>query len=306
MRKKRIITLLCLLALTIVWLSGHRITRFETLSLAPAGSDEDAHTLVAKMLRVNQPWLQPVSVSATYSFRRVVKRRSLREGSTTERESLGPFSAEPGCSAPRRVGSIVRTPLHAMVTGRSDYKVRMLGQTRLNGKPIIAVDVAFESPFQCKVGMGGQSNTTYSSSSYLVKDVRIWIDVEKAVPLFLTTSATVSTLSRPILSTWGFSGGFYELENGLAPRAFEWTDTAAFRERQEFQLVNGVWMFSKGRSTYRFPQPPSGVGYVGKLLDRFKISVYQTQELELTGFRLTTADTNSSPSGAANATPPHG
>jgi hypothetical protein len=55
MRKKWGIVLLCLLVLAIMWLTAQRMTRLEDHSLAPAGSNEDAQALVARMLRANQP-----------------------------------------------------------------------------------------------------------------------------------------------------------------------------------------------------------------------------------------------------------
>ncbi len=277
-RRKYVIAALLLIAVSAVWLSSPRMTTFENLPLTPAGSDQDAQVLVARMLRVNQPWLQPVSVDATDRLRRNYDESSLREGHTTKKEKLGPYSIGPGCSPPQRVGSWVQTPLHAMLTN-SGYAVRMLGKTKWQGKRLIAVNVAFEFPVRCKVGMGGQSGTTFSYSSYPVKDARIWIDPDRAVPVCIRTSAAEST--------YRFTDDFYKFMGGLAPRAFEWTSPGTFRERQEFQLTNGVWIFRRGNAAWQSPDAGSTAGFFRRLVEHVLSRRYFKQELELIDFHLT-------------------
>jgi hypothetical protein len=42
---------------------------------------------------------------------------------------------------------------------------------------VIALDIVFAQPARCAIGLGGQTNTTYSSCSYPAQDVRIWTGV---------------------------------------------------------------------------------------------------------------------------------
>ena len=139
--------------------------------------------------------------------------------------------------------------------------------------------------------MGGQTNGRYSYSSYGGTNVLFLIDPAKGVPLLMRTS---STLNLTALSTFQketvleFAPDFFEIDDGLAPQAFDWKDNmGAFREHQEFQIRGGAWIFNKGRGVS--PLMDTGPGamrgpimFVVGLIAGYSMS----QELQLTAFRL--------------------
>jgi hypothetical protein len=285
------IGLLCLLALAAAWWAAHRDAPIDNLAFTPASSDADAKVLVQRMLQVNRPWLEPRSVHASYSLHRDFNEFSLLHGHQENHGTLGPFSIVPGCKQALRIGLTVETPLHAMVGESTNYTVRMLGETKWRKQRVLGVEVSFASPVRCAVGMGGQK-ISYSFAGYQAKEVRILIDPEKAVPLLLRTSAELNIPRTPKLKTvWEFSPQFLELDDGLAPRALDWRDNSnVCREHQEFQVVNGIWLFSRGRSVIS-----TGGGYGGlfsNLLRRILTMGHDSQELQLVGFELTGGEPN--------------
>lgn len=55
---------------------------------------------------------------------------------------------------------------------------------------------------------------------------------------------------------WEFAPVFFKLGDGLVPQAFDWRDNENnFQEHQQFQILNGVWIFDQGRAVI-----PSGSG----------------------------------------------
>lgn len=208
------------------------------LAFTPGVSEQDAATLIARMLKVNNPWLRPAPAEGIYSLRRTILNRT---------DDTGPFSLSQAGSAANRVGSIVQTPLHAMARKNAAYTVTPVGKARWNDLDLVAVDVKFDPPVRNGVGMGGQKTgqgtTSYASSSYEVGTARIVIDSARAIPL---------TISSPYRSTgsvtWQFDPQFAKLGDGLVPQRFQWTDPKYFREQQEFQIVSDTWLFSHGQS----------------------------------------------------------
>lgn len=211
-----------------------------TPTFVPGGSDEDAQVLVTRMLEGNQPWLKPCSISATYSLSRVY------EGKT---EDVGSYTVDQGGMHPLRVGSMIWTPLHSMAKG-VPYTVRMLGRTTTQGVSVVAVDVLFGTEYGDKVGMGGQANTTFSSRTMGgFRACRILIEPEKAIPLFIGCSRSPILPNQAFYFTaWMFAPDFLEVDGKLAPHLIESIAESIFNERQEFQVVQGAWIFKTGSS----------------------------------------------------------
>ncbi len=201
------------------------------------GSDADAQALVARVLKANHPWLEPTPANATYSL--------LREAEGAQERS-GPFSTVKGCKSAVRVGSIVWTPLHSM--GRKDarYTVHMVGKAQWKGKNLVAVDVTFDPPVRSAVGLGGQGNTNYSYCDSSTATARIVLDAMKALPLVIDCSSAAAPQSIRFRCTWAFDPDFFAVNGGVAPKTFYWDGKSVMRERQEFQLVGGLWIFKQG------------------------------------------------------------
>jgi len=291
MKKLGIIAACLIVGLAVLVIISKREIRPGKLGYTPAGSDDDAKDLVAKLLQINKPWLQPAGLPATYSYslHRRYAGYFLNRLPQREESDSGPFLIAPGCSPPVRVGSIVETPLHAMVRDPTGYTSRMVGLTTWGRQKVVAVDVIFASPVRCAVGMGGQSNTSYSSSSYQVKQARILIDPVRAVPVLILSSTAGSAQTADYGATWEFADGYLEINGGLAPRAFNWNDTRAFRERQEFQVVNGLWLFKNGQATWRNPV----FGFQTSPWETIRSWSRASQQLELVNLRLENDRANS-------------
>ena len=229
----------------------------ENVKYSPAGSDDDAKTLIARVLKVNRPWIEPKPVKASYRLLRADE---------NEKETKGPFSVHEGCKSAVRVGSIVWTPLHDLARKDTHYSVHMLGKADWKGKSLIAVELVFDPPVRTGVGMGGQAETSYSASNSSTAKARIVIEPARAIPLFIDCwSATVPSMGRPFHSVWAFDPDFFELDGGLAPKAFVWEEVSAFRERQEFQVVDGIWIFKQGDAWYGAESPFHKSGHIQRL-----------------------------------------
>jgi hypothetical protein len=265
-RKRKVARWICVLGLLtilliglgLVWLPGSRVAPIQDLTFVPGGTDEQAESLVARMLQVNRPWLEPKPVFASYSLAREWHDYSLIGRFKHERYKLGPYSVTPGCRRALRVGSIVRCPLQAMLAQATNFTVRMLGHTIWKGTNLVAVEVVFGSPIQCDVGMGGQANATFSSERYGVETARMLINEGRAIPIVIQTAFT-SGRPKPTQrrTMWEFAPQFFELDNGYAPRAFDFRDgEGLFAEHQEFQVVNGAWIFDWGRAVIPYKASP--------------------------------------------------
>ncbi|MGO8930282.1 MAG: hypothetical protein ACLQU3_25725 [Limisphaerales bacterium] len=261
------------------------------MTFTPAGSDAEAKALVERMLRVNEPWLNPKPISARYSLHRSYHNYSVFHGHRQTEEDLGPYLAGPRCKAALRVGSIMHTPLHEMINQPTNYSVKMVGSAKWKGRTFAAVDVTFGKPIHCQVGLGGQGRSNYSLSQYQAEGVRLFIDPGTAVPVLLRTSARLNVPTNPVYETWWeFAPVFFKLGDGLVPQAFDWRDNENnFREHQQFQILNGVWIFDQGRAVIPGGSGirPRGLsGMVGELLVCLN-SGRSDQILRLTNFTYT-------------------
>jgi len=279
------------ICLALAWLLTHLEPRIQELTFTPAGSDAEAKALVERMLRVNEPWLNPKPISARYSLHRSYHNYSVLHGHQQTEQDLGPYSVGPGCKEALRVGSILHTPLHEMLNQPTNYSVKMVGSAKWKGRSVVGVDVAFEKPIDCQVGLGGQGRALYSWSSDPVESVRLLIDPAKAVPLLLRTSARLNIPRNPVYeSWWEFAPVFFKLGDGLVPQAFDWRDSKNnFQEHQQFQILNGVWIFDQGRAVHPsgsgiHPRGLSGV--VSELVARLQAG-RSDQTLRLTNFTYT-------------------
>jgi RNA polymerase sigma-70 factor (ECF subfamily) len=226
-----------------------------------AGSDGDAQALIERMLKANQPWIEPTPVKAAYSV--------LREAGATKERS-GPFSITPqGCRPAVRVGSIVWTPLHNMAGKAARYTLRMVGKAKWKDRTLVAVDVVFDPPVTSAIGLGGQSATKYSSCEESTAKARIMIEPDKAIPRFIDCTRGPPRTNVKVHSVWAFDADFFEIDGGFAPKMFVWEDVSAFRERQEFQVVGGVWIFKRGDAWWgaESPFPKSGRIQTVELVD---------------------------------------
>jgi hypothetical protein len=201
------------------------------------GSDEDAKALIARVLKANNAWIEPKPVKATYS---VVRQA---EGSP---QRSGPFSVQKDCKRAIRVGSIVWTPLHSMAKKDTRYTAHMVGKAEWKGKNLVAVEVAFDPPVRCGVGLGGQGNTNYSSCEFSTATARIVFESARAIPLVIDCVSKVLPQSDRFRCVGAFDPDFFAVDGGVAPKTFYWEARSAFLERQEFQVVNGVWIFKQG------------------------------------------------------------
>jgi len=283
-----ITVLICVLVVAVAWLGTHRGGRIEDLTYTPGGADEDAKDLIDRMLRVNRPWLEPKPVFASYSLHRKRRDFSLAHGLKREQETLGPYSIVPGCKQAVRVGSIVQTPLHAMIGQSTNWTALLLGRAKWRGTKVVAFDVMFDPPVRCAIGMGGQSSAAFSSCSYQVNDVRILMDLDKAVPLVMRTFTLGDPTGDKHETVWEFAPQFAELNDGLAPLGLDWSESdSSFREHQEFHLVSGIWIFARGKAVLpRMPSPSFPGSYLGNLTRRFLTLGHASQELELKALQL--------------------
>jgi len=308
-RPKWLITavLMALTALVAAWLMAQRQTRPEDLVFMPAGLDQQAVTLVARMLETNKPWLEPKPLRASYSLRRTFRQYSWR-GRLTTQQTLGPYAITPESSQEVRVGALVWTPLHAMVAGEPGphakrwfrhgdeggpvgYTVRMLGQTRWRGKQVIGLEITFDSSERCTVGTGGQVDGTYNVSTFGAQKARILLDATRAIPVLI---GTCSDPDRTVVFRWEylweFPSRFSEIAGGLAPESFTWRDLrepfGKHYEKQEFQIFTGAWIFKRGTGVWRPSTPALPGSALKQMVDRLKGFRYERQEAKMLNLKL--------------------
>ncbi len=296
-----------LTALVAVWLMAQRQSRPEDLVFVPAGSDQQARTLLARMLETNKPWLEPKPLRAVYSLRRTFRQYSWR-GRLTAPQSLGPYAITPESPQEVRVGALVWTPLHALVAsepgphvkrwfqhgdegGPVGYTVRMLGQTHWKGKQVIGLEITFDSPERCMVGTGGQVNGTYNVSTFGAQKARMLVDARKAIPLLIGTCPDAGrTVPFRWEYLWEFPSRFSKIAGGLAPESFTWRDLrepfGKHYEKQEFQIFNGVWIFKRGTGVWRRSIPTLPGSALKQTVDRLKGFRYERQEAEILNLQL--------------------
>ena len=171
--------------------------------------------------------------------------------------TLQPFSFEDEATNgwellgdPYRVGSIVWTPLQVMANGKTPYTVIGEGSTNWNGVNAVVIDVEFATNVSCAVGMGGQANVSYSHCDYhQIRSAHLLIDPTNAVPLWIQT-ATSPTNTFQFSPIWKFDPAFLAASGGLAPKSLDWNEPTVFAEHQDFQVVEGFWIFKSGWSEY--------------------------------------------------------
>ena len=176
------------------------------------------------------------------------------------------------------------------------FDLHMVGQARWRFRRVVAIDVRFKPWMQCRIGMGPHqhgSNDGYAWY-YGVQEARLFIDPDKAVPLYIL-AYTIEGNSKydPKTGTiWEFNPKFFPVDGGLAPRSIAWYSLDRYRgwlrDRLEFQLVNGTWIFKRG-------QMRSGC-YISKNPDRHGLErlneTVLTENFELVNFQSLPASTN--------------
>ncbi len=225
---------------------GPTPTPTPTFVLPPSDTDETAEALVGRMLEANRPWLDPNRIEAEYWLERISKYGT---------KDIGPWFVDGSGPNPKRVGSIVWSPLHIRNYKESgydheevSYNVSMVGQTLYEGLSVIAVDVVFEPSAVDEIGMSGQSGEGGSSHGGAeFRACRIYIEPQRAVPLLIQYSGGTSMERLEFAPvTWSFEPDFYEVDGGYAPRAFERDQPSFVREVQRFQVVDDVWIYESG------------------------------------------------------------
>ncbi len=305
--------LTALIVLVAAWRLVQRQSRPEDLVFVPASSDQQASTLVERMLRTNKPWLEPRPLSATYSLHRTSREYSWH-GRLATQQTLGPYAITPESPQEIRVGALVWTPLHAMVAsqpgthvkrwfrhgdegGPVGYTVRTLGQTRWKGKQVIGLEVIFDSPERCTVGTGGQVDGTYVVSTFGAQKARILLDATKAVPVLIGTCSDSDRASAFRWEyIWEFPSEWFEVAGGLAPRSFTWRDLGEpfgkHYEKQQFQIVSDTWIFKAGTSVWRPRNPAMAGSPLKQWIDRLKGLRYQRQEAQCVNLQLQAEQSN--------------
>ncbi len=233
-------------AVTLVF-CGTQFTNHVALGAEPAPDpNQEAVTLVERMLQVNRPWLLPSPIQGTYS-------ELEKQGGVGDGELTGPFALERKVTVPvtymqqvARVGSILWTPLHNMIRGVVPYSVQMIGKTNWSNVNVVAIDVAFEYPMRCAIGFG-REHTNSAYCDYRNQNARILIEPTNAIPIYIDTSIPAGpTTGLGIEATWRFDTNFFAVHGGSAPQALEWNDSKYMRERQEFQVHDQEWIFRHG------------------------------------------------------------
>ena len=208
-----------------------------TPTYAAGPSDTEAEGLLKQVLKVNEPWLNPISANIRYSLSRngiVFDNYTVNEGG-------------PGA---KRVGSLLYTPLHILYHKKPEYSIKSLGNTIYNGSVVSVLEITCNSRMSEYVGMGGQGDKSYSRSSNAVQAFRIFVDPQKAIPLFIGTSmAPFKAEQKGYSTTWTFSPDFFTLSGGYAPHVII-AQNDVFDERQTFQVVNGIWIYLNGEAWY--------------------------------------------------------
>jgi hypothetical protein len=134
-----------------------------------------------------------------------------------------------------------------MASKDTDYKLHMVGNCEWKGKTLVVVDVLFDPPSRGEVGLGGQTGTSYSYASYATAKTRLMIDPVRAVPLFIECWTYFPPGdARRSHGVWALNADFFEIDGGFAPKMFDWVEPTVFCERQEFQVIDGIWIFKQG------------------------------------------------------------
>ena len=202
-------------------------------------SDAEGMQLLQKVLETNAPWFDPKPGDISYKLFR------------NQSENIGAYTIHNGGNHPVRVGSIVYTPLHILYDKKPPYSVISMGNTVYHGRKADVLQITFERTWNEEIGMGGQGNTSYSHGGFPLRAFRLYVDPEKAIPLFIGTSQIpFEPQQKTFISTWEFSPDFYALDGGYVPREFTYTNDAFMRERQIFQVVNGIWIYRLGEAYF--------------------------------------------------------
>ena len=229
-----------------------------------AGGDEDANTLLDRVIKANQPWLAPSPIHGSYSLLRQPAGADAAERigpcNMTNQGKASSYLNSPASQYADRVGSLVWTPLHQIYRKTSPYTPSLAGNTNWNGIPVIAVDVVFDPSILGQIGFGGQANSsyTYSEATYWVELTRLLIEPTQAIPLYIETHGDPTNAVQHDV-TWKFDPSFFAIDGGFAPRAFEWNDPDFIRERQEFQLFEKEWVFKQGQAWWGDNRPKTGL-----------------------------------------------
>lgn len=229
-------------------------------------SIEYAEQLLAHALEKSQPWLNPRPIQATYRMK-----------------ELGPYQVEGGGSNPLRVGSIIQTPLHVLLTLESDkYEIISAGETWNNEAPIVAIDVLCDGMQREAIGFGGQAEVNYSSLSRSIRSFRIHLNQESLAPAFIEVGISPEPFfDRDFSSRWSFGPDFYVIDDGIAPKLVTY-ENSDMTEWHQFQSIQGVWIFDRGESHY----PKLNLGVSAKMTDLIIQDRNDSVETQISGWPL--------------------
>ena len=124
----------------------------------------------------------------------------------------------------------------------------MVGKAEWKSKSLVAVDVTFDPAVRGGIGLGGQGNTNYSYCTYSTATSRMVFDATSAIPLVIDSRSGPSGEIEQFHGVWAFGPDFLSVDGAFAPKTVYWDGQGkwGFRERQEFQVVSGVWIFKQG------------------------------------------------------------
>jgi hypothetical protein len=261
---------LCLLGVGAAWFMGLLDSQPQNLRYGPAGSDNEAKSLLASVLATNTPWLDPETIWGKYSLRYTSKRcslteayrnRSLRPLYESNVRKQGPFLLSAATPRSRRTGAGLWTPLHTLLAKyQAPAAVRLVGKTRWRGKQVIALDVAFEVPVQW--GYFRSSDGDFPPRDPF-RFARIVVDAGTFVPVFIGTwGASTFQAKPPFERTWVFPSGFFGVDGGRAPRLVVECHQGGSCET-EFQVINGAWILKRVGGSGR-PVSLSGTNVIAR------------------------------------------
>lgn len=210
---------------------------------------------MARVCATNAPWLILPPAEGTYEI--------LRHTEDSGDELQGPFTIESELGSgwakysPNRLGSIIWTPMHMLARNSKVCSLSWIGETTYNGLSVVEVAGTFTSPYaDMSFGLGGQTHTSYSHSScHQLTSVHFLIETNQAIPIYMTASWEDDNMLAP---TWEFDPHYLTAAGGLAPSSVYCVSPGNFSERQQFQVVNGLWFFQQGEAWWAEGQPWSG------------------------------------------------
>ena len=127
--------------------------------------------------------------------------------------------------------------------------------------------LSFDPPVRCGIGMGGQKGTSYSSCEFATAKAQIVLESTSAVPLVIGLRVRRQPGTAPIAFYLGVRPRLLHAGRRIRSEDAVLGRRQTFRERQEFQVVNGVWIFKQGDSW----KPPASLFDESRHIQRVRL-----------------------------------